>query len=84
MDAREVTMHYKRKGDRVDEVLHDIVLNHVNRLEQENKRLHEALESIGSKGYVSEGNEYADVIANECIAHARRALKGEQHGPSTD
>lgn len=40
-DARQVTMHYKRKGDRVDEVLHDVVLNHVNRLEQENKRLRE-------------------------------------------
>lgn len=45
MDAREVTMHYKRKGDRVDEVLHDIVLNHVNRLEHENKRLREELDT---------------------------------------
>ena len=83
MDAREVTMHYKRKGERVDEVLHDIVLNHVNRLEHENKRLREALEFYANKdnhqlnpfghGYLS------SYVMADSGYKARKALGGDNH-----
>ena len=79
MDAREVTMHYKRKGDRVDEVLHDIVLNHVNRLEHENKRLREALEYYADKKHYEEyffNKDTCDVTEDEGYI-ARKALEGE-------
>ena len=46
MDARHAVMHYKYKGDRVDEVLRSVVLNHICRLEVENKRLRKALGTI--------------------------------------
>lgn len=77
MDAREVTMHYKRKGDRVDEVLHDIVLNHVNRLEHENKRLREALESITE---IELDRLATDVWseASQMKRIARKALEGDK------
>lgn len=75
MDAREVTMHYKRKGDRVDEVLHDIVLNHVNHLEHENKRLREALEFYGDE------LSWKGIEPEACVydkgTRARKALAGD-------
>ena len=81
-DAREVTMHYKRKGDRVDEVLHDIVLNHVNRLEHENKRLREALEFYASeKTYetdVTNQWEPVTLIDSDNGKRARQALEGDK------
>ena len=95
-DAREVTMHYKCKGDRVDEVLHDIVLNHVNRLEQENKRLREVLEGLQRfKDYFNElygqNLEVANWHLNGELEHfddfyesACKLIEGEQHEPSTD
>lgn len=83
MDAREVTMHYKCKGDRVDEVLHDVVLNHVNRLEHENKRLRKALEFYADrKTYhtaidVNLGGGCVFVIDEDEGQIARDALEGE-------
>ena len=83
MDARKVTMHYKRKGDRVDEVLHDIVLHHVNRLEHENKRLCEALEFYASeKTYetdVTSQWEPVTLINNDNGKIARSALEGDNN-----
>ena len=80
MDAREVTMHYKHKGDRVDEVLHDIVLNHVNRLEHENKRLREALEYYAHKPLYQTCSSF-DVwkydILKDAGYIARKALAGD-------
>ena len=78
MDAREVTMHYKRKGDRVDEVLHDIVLKHVNRLEHENKRLREGLENVQNQLFSIRGLDkvHDSEITGLCI-EIRKALEGE-------
>lgn len=82
MDARVVTMHYKRKGDRVDEVLHDIVLNHVNRLEHENKRLREALEFYANESNHDDFKPYCEDCLNSPIDYdrgqiARQALEGD-------
>ena len=77
MDARHAVMHYKYKGDRVDEVLRSIVLNHVSRLESENKRLREALETIAK---MQLSDDYSDAYYNEqyfnIVKHARQALEG--------
>lgn len=74
MDARHAVMHYKYKGDRVDEVLRSIVLNHVSRLESENKRLREALHEI------HENTRFAEVVTirlKDVHEFARQALEGD-------
>ena len=71
-------MHYKRKGDRVDEVLHDVVLNHVNRLEHENKRLREALEFYADiKNHHVPWYNTPSAVGFDSGETARQALEGD-------
>lgn len=81
MDALQALELYKRLGERVDEVLHDVVLNHVNHLEQENKRLREALEYYAPyekyEDNITTTYGYTCEIAFDEGETARKALGGE-------
>ena len=73
-DAREVVIQYNKKGDRADQVLQNIVLDHVNRLEQQTHLKNLALLQVIDACYGVETTEEIATVARAGLEDAGMLL----------